>query len=359
MFNNVYENKKILITGHTGFKGSWLALWLKKLGADILGFSLPPFGSPNHFDLLNLDVQNNFNDIRDYEELKKTILTFQPDIIFHLAAQALVLSSYEDPYLTLTTNIIGTANIYDICHRFAKKPTVIVNVTSDKCYENKEWIYGYRETDRLGGKDPYSVSKACAEFVNQTYQTSFFQKSEHYVKAASVRAGNVIGGGDWAINRIIPDLVRSANNNETAIIRMPDAVRPWQHVLEPLSGYLLVGEKLLSDEKSFATVWNFGPENESLTTVRDLVKDANDLWNDIGYSFEKDQNIRQEACLLKLDCSKAKYFLKWSNVWGYKKSLEKTILWYKSYYRQNILKTNEDLENYFKDAKNGGIVWTQ
>jgi len=252
LFNGIYRNKTVLITGHTGFKGSWLSLWLKKLGAYVIGYSLKEYPNTKHFFELKLDVENIFADVRDRDTLKKAIITYKPDIIFHLAAQSLVRESYRDPIATYETNVIGTLNLLEAV-RNCEAVKAIVNVTTDKVYENKKQDSGYKETDNLGGFDPYSSSKACSEILTSSYRDSFFNNNKHKILIASARAGNVIGGGDWANDRLIPDITRAVIKKEKVKIRNPASVRPWQHVLEPLSGYLLLGQKLLEGKKTFAS----------------------------------------------------------------------------------------------------------
>jgi len=283
MFNNIYKNKKVLITGHTGFKGSWLALWLKELGAEVIGYALKPPTTPSHYELLTQQPTDNLNiisiegDIRNYIKLNEIFQSYKPEIVFHLAAQPLVRYSYINPVETFETNVMGTINVFEAC-RNCESVRAIVNITSDKCYENKEWVWGYRESDPMGGYDPYSASKGCAELVTSAYRNSFFTPSYPLtdspprVLLASARAGNVIGGGDWADDRLIPDIMRATAKNESVIIRNPKATRPWQHVLEPLSGYLLLGQKLLEGRKEFAGGWNFGPDDESNITVENLIE---------------------------------------------------------------------------------------
>lgn len=270
LFCGVYKKRKVLITGHTGFKGSWLTFWLSQMGADVLGYALEPDTNPNHFSMLDLPIASVIGDIRDIEHLTRVFDRFQPEIIFHLAAQSLVRRSYDDPAETFKTNVIGTVNIFEACRRTSSVRAVI-NVTSDKCYENREWLWGYRENDPMGGYDPYSASKGCAELVTSAYRNSFFNLAEydrkHYTLLASVRAGNVIGGGDWAKDRIMTDIMEAVSQGEKLYIRNPRATRPWQHVLEPLSGYLLLGQKLLEGEKEFAEAWNFGPNDDGAISI--------------------------------------------------------------------------------------------
>ncbi len=362
MFNDIYKGKKVLITGHTGFKGSWLAFWLKQLGAEILGYSLQPPTKPSHYELLNMDIYSVIADIRDREKLFSVFEDFRPEIVFHLAAQPLVRYSYKAPLETFETNIIGTANVFEACKRI-DSVRAIVNITSDKCYENKEWVWGYRENDPMGGYDPYSASKGCAELITSSYRRSFFNPEEygksHNTLLASVRAGNVIGGGDWSEDRLIPDIVKATANRKKVYIRNPEAVRPWQHVLEPLSGYLLLGQKLLEGKKEHADGWNFGPDDESIITVRQVVELSKKHWNDIEYEINKDLANLHEAKLLKLDCSKAKFYLKWKPIWDIEKTIEKTINWYKNFYEKNDILTQQDLEEYIKDAIKTGAVWVK
>jgi CDP-glucose 4,6-dehydratase len=360
LFNGIYNGTRVIVTGHTGFKGSWLAFWLTQLGAKVLGYSLSPNTSPNHFSMLSLNIENIIGDIRDINNLKNVFNNFKPEIIFHLAAQPLVLLSYKEPINTFETNIMGTVNVLETSRKIDSL-RAIVNITSDKCYENKEWIWGYRENDAMGGYDPYSASKGCAELISNTYLNSFFNKSEyrkaHNVLLSTARAGNVIGGGDWANDRIIPDIIKAAHKNEKVIIRNPNATRPWQHVLDPLSGYLHIGQKLLEGENEFAGPWNFGPSDEGSLSVKEVVEIAIKNWNKIKYTIQEDRNKPYEANLLKLDCSKAHMKLKWHSVWSSSEAIFRTIEWYKNFYENNIILTKEHLNNYIEDAKNSGIQW--
>ena len=362
MFNNIYKDKKVFITGHTGFKGSWLVFWLKNIGAEVLGYSLEPPTKPNHYELLNLDIYSVIGDIRDRDKLFSVVKDFKPDIVFHLAAQPLVRYSYKNPLETLETNIIGTANVFEACKN-AETIKAIVNITSDKCYENKEWVWGYRENDPMGGYDPYSASKGCSELITSSYRNSFFNPKDygkkHNTLLASVRAGNVIGGGDWSEDRLIPDIVKATEQKKKVFIRNPKATRPWQHVLEPLSGYLLIGQKLLEGKKEFADGWNFGPNDENIISVEEIVKLSKKYWDEIYYEINTDLLDLHEAMLLKLDCSKAHYYLNWKPIWDIDKTLEKTISWYKHFYTNKEILTNQDLEEYIKDAQNKGAVWAK
>ena len=362
LFSNIYVGKRVFVTGHTGFKGSWLVYWLKKLGAEVCGYSLEPPTNPNHFDLLNLDIRSEIADIRNLDYFKRVLAHFEPDIVFHLAAQPLVRLSYKEPVQTLETNIIGTANVFEAC-RETESVKAIVNITSDKCYENKEWIWGYRENDPMGGYDPYSASKGCAELIANSYRNSFFNLNDYGVKhntlLASCRAGNVIGGGDWADDRLIPDIMKAASKNKIVDIRNPYATRPWQHVLEPLSGYLQIGQKLLEREKVFAEAWNFGPGDQGNVSVGDVADSLMKYWNKIKFDINQDVGAPHEAGLLKLDCSKAHCKLGWKDVWNAESTFEKTVNWYKNYYDTGILNTKEDLNSYIEDAIAKKIAWTK
>jgi CDP-glucose 4,6-dehydratase len=343
-----YKDKKVFITGHTGFKGSWMSLWLKKLNAEIVGYSLPPQTSPNHFDLLNLDIDSHYENICNLEILKKTIQASKPEIIFHLAAQPLVRESYLNPVETYQTNVMGTINLMEAA-RHCDSVKVIVIITTDKCYENKEQLSGYKETDRMGGFDPYSSSKGCAELVASSFRNSFFNineyKKTHEVLVATVRAGNVIGGGDWSKDRLIPDLIRAASKGETTKIRYPNATRPWQHVLEPLSGYLMLGKKLLEGDETFSGAWNFGPEENQSITVGEVLNLASKYWQKIRYEEENSVQLH-EAGLLSLNIDKAKLKLGWKPLWNNQVSIHKTIEWYKSFYESKVLLSEEQLNLY-------------
>ncbi len=362
LFGNIYRNKRVLVTGHTGFKGSWLCVWLKAMGAKVLGYSLPPNTDPNHFTLLEqqLEMHSVLGDIRDLENLKHTFARFQPEIVFHLAAQPLVRLSYSQPIETLHTNIIGTANVFEAC-RSVDSVRAIINITSDKCYENREWVWGYRENDPMGGYDPYSASKGCAELVTSAYRNSFFNREEygksHHILLASVRAGNVIGGGDWAKDRIITDMMTAAAKGEKFSIRNPEATRPWQHVLEPLSGYLQLGHKLLEGKKEFAEAWNFGPNDDGTISVIQVVREMQKIWNKIEYKVEENKNNPHEAGLLKLDCSKARMKLHWKNIWNTQTTCVKITKWYKTYYEQESIITTSQLKSYIQDAHQAGMEW--
>ena len=360
MLNNIYQNRKVLITGHTGFKGSWLSLWLSKLGADILGCSMEPPTHPNHHDLLRLKNRSITCDVRDLDKLKSVFKDFKPEIVFHLAAQALVRESYQNPIYTFETNMLGTANVFEAC-RSVESVKAIVNITSDKCYENKEWIWGYREKDPMGGHDPYSASKGCAELICASYRDSFFPIGSylktHQTLVASCRAGNVIGGGDWGKDRLIPDLMKAASIKQKTLIRNPCAIRPWQHVLEPLSGYLLLGEKLLHKKTSFAGPWNFGPTAGDHMEVLTVIKILKKNWPSINYEITQKNDNLHEANLLKLDCSKANSLLKWRSTWDGNITLKKTTLWYRDYYENNKISSIAQLDEYIKDGQRKRQPW--
>jgi len=364
LFNDIYRGKRALVTGHTGFKGSWLCSWLTSLGADVLGFSLAPDTEPNHFELIapSLPMQSVIGDIRNLTVLQKTWIEFQPEIVFHLAAQPLVRLSYEQPVETLHANVIGTANVLEAC-RHTPSVRAIVNITSDKCYENKEWVWGYRENDPMGGYDPYSASKGCAELVTSAYRNSFFNPDQygksHNVLLASVRAGNVIGGGDWAKDRIITDLVIAASQGKKLAIRNPLATRPWQHVLEPLSGYLLLGERLLESDINCVGAWNFGPSDDGSITVLDVVKAMQKRWDHVQYDVQQNPHHPHEAGLLKLDCSKARTLLGWEPVWDTDSNFDTTISWYKAFYETGNVLTFNDLKEYANQAIREKRCWAK
>lgn len=360
LFGSIYNGKTVLVTGHTGFKGSWLVYWLHQMGAKVVGYSLESPATPNHIGLLNLDIVSVIGDIRDLEKLNQTFEEYKPDIVFHLAAQALVRLSYQNPIETYETNVMGTLKVFEACRKNSVK--AIVNITSDKAYENKEWIWGYRENDPMGGYDPYSSSKGCADILANSYRSSYFNPKEykktHNTLLASCRAGNVIGGGDWAKDRLITDIMVSVSQGEKVSIRNPKATRPWEHVLEPLSGYLHIGQKLLEEKVEFAEAWNFGPSDEGSITVEEVVQNVKKHWDKIDYEINRDSNQLHEANLLKLDCSKAHILLKWKDVWDSETTFEKTVKWYKSYYENNKeILTNSDLESYIIDAKAKNIEW--
>ena len=329
MFGNIYKDKKVIITGDTGFKGSWLAIWLLSMGADVVGISLPPQTSRDNYVVCDLSKRLTHidQDIRDHDALRRIFDEYNPEIVFHLAAQAIVLEGYQDPLNTFTTNFMGTVNVLEaIRHTESVKAGVII--TTDKCYENRGWVYGYRENDRLGGNDPYSASKAACEMVIASYTHSFFN-DDSSTNIASVRAGNVIGGGDWAENRIVPDCVSALEKSEPIIIRNPNAVRPWQHVLEPLSGYLKLGSLLYTDAKEFTGPWNFGPSSKNMVTVKELAEKIIKNWGHGEILCQNENNKFSEANLLHLDISKAVNKLKWQPKLGFADIVGYTIDEYK------------------------------
>jgi CDP-glucose 4,6-dehydratase len=355
MFDGAYSGTRVLVTGNTGFKGAWICLWLKQLGARIKGLSLPPVTNPNLYNILeslDYNVPTSYCDIRNFTEVLDVLEDFEPEIVFHLAAQPLVRRSYHEPLETLNTNIMGTANVLEAC-RHLKSIRAVVNITSDKCYENQEWFWGYRESDPMGGHDPYSASKGCAELVIHSYRRSFFNPKnyghEHNTLIASARAGNVIGGGDWGDDRLIPDIVRSIQHQGKVSIRNPGAFRPWQHVLEPLSGYLLLGQRLLEGYTDCSRSWNFGPGNEDMISVEEIVKRFKSRWNVFSYELGLEPNQPHEAGLLKLDCSLARQKLGWKPVWSVDTALDKTVDWYRSYYEENNVLCARHLEDYMAE----------
>ena len=334
--NSFWQGKKIFITGHTGFKGSWLSLWLQHLGSKIVGYSLEPPTNPSLFEAASVGkgMASILGDIRDYESLSNAIQSYRPEIIFHMAAQSLVRESYQDPLGTMATNIMGTAHLLDAVRR-CDSVRIVVNITSDKCYENKEWDKGYNESDPMGGFDPYSSSKGCAELITAAYRNAYFNLQrfdEHRVAVATVRAGNVIGGGDWAKDRLMPDIMRSVAAKEPVAIRNPRAIRPWQHVLDPLNGYLLLAERLWHQGSEFSEAWNFGPSDSDAVPVGELTERIIKLWGN-GASWVCDEGEPpHEAGLLKLDCSKAIERLGWRPKLELTKAVEWTVEWYRAYF---------------------------
>ena len=337
MFHTIFKGKTVLVTGHTGFKGSWLCIWLKELGANVVGYALEPYTERDNFVVSGLKdkITHITGDVRDFQKLSKVFEEYQPEFVFHLAAQAIVRESYESPKGTYDINVGGIVNVLECC-RITDSVRVIINVTSDKCYENKEWVWGYRENDPMGGYDPYSSSKGCSELITAAYRKSFFNPIEfekHGKSLSSVRAGNVIGGGDWQKDRIIPDCIRALESNKPIEIRNPNATRPWQHVLEPLSGYLLLASKMRKEPQKFCGAWNFGPNQDSIITVGEIADMIVAKWGRGSWIDKSDKSEPHEANLLSLDISKAKTYLKWATVWDTAKTIEKTVEWYKEYGR--------------------------
>lgn len=337
----IYENKKILITGHTGFKGSWLSIWLKELGAQVIGYSLEPPTEPSNFEACGLHgrVIHIHGDVRNQEQLLSVFKEYKPEFVFHLAAQPLVRLSYNEPRMTYETNVMGTVNLFEAV-RAIDSVRVVINITSDKCYENKAWVWGYRENDPMGGYDPYSSSKGCAELVTAAYRKSFFdpeKNGDNKVALSSVRAGNVIGGGDWGQDRLVPDCARALSCKKPIAIRNPGAIRPWQHVLDPLFGYLLLGAKMYDNNLIYSGAWNFGPSVVEDMTVEELVQMMIKYWGSGSFtvptsSQPPESSVHHEAEWLKLDCSKACRFLRWKPRYNIEKALYKTVEWYKMYY---------------------------
>lgn len=346
MFEGVYEGQSVFITGHTGFKGSWLALWLSNLGAKVTGFALSPPSQPSHWENLSLDISSVHGDIRDKASLLSALKKASPKIVFHCAAQALVKHSYEDPLETWSTNVMGTATLLEAC-RAVDSIEAIVILTTDKVYQDQKWSWGYREIDSLGGYDPYSASKAACEILVSSYRNAFFKESNCLI--ASARAGNVIGGGDWAEDRLIPDLIRSLQKNQPLKIRAPHSIRPWQHVLDCLHGYLLLGKKLLEKESSGADCWNFGPSQTENWSVIDILQFLHEKWSAIDWVIEQTSSFH-ETFSLSLDSTRARRLLGWSPVWSLDKALEKTLHWYASWMENKTLLSKKQLEEYMEDA---------
>jgi CDP-glucose 4,6-dehydratase len=357
-FNGVFRNCRVLVTGHTGFKGSWLSAWLEELGATVSGYALPAATQPSHHQLLRARFPQTLGDICDRPLLERHVCDFQPELVFHLAAQPLVRESYRAPSETFQTNVVGSINVFEACRK-AGSVRGIVAVTTDKVYRNREWEWGYRENDGFGGHDPYSASKACSEIATQSYRDSFWPAESygtgHQTLLCTARAGNVIGGGDWAIDRLVPDLMRAAATDCTARIRNPDSTRPWQHVLEPLCGYLLLGRSLLEGRVEFAEGWNFGPGDEGALAVRDVVERMSRQWDRVRARFEPEDGAPHEARLLRLDCSKARSRLGWKPVWGSLTTAEITVNWYRKFYEQQELATAQHIARYVADARLAGI----
>lgn len=330
-----WKGKRVFLTGHTGFKGSWLTMWLQHLGAEVIGYSLTAPTDPSLYELARIEgtMTGIEADIRDFNMLRDAVETHQPEIVFHMAAQSLVRRSYYDPIETYSTNIMGTVHLLEAVRQVGSVKAII-NVTSDKCYENREWVWGYRENDPMGGYDPYSNSKGCSELVTAAYRNSFFNildYSKHGLALASARAGNVVGGGDWGEDRLVPDCIRSLLKCKRIVIRQPKSIRPWQHVLEPLNGYLMLAEKLYNDGRRFAQGWNFGPFDQDAKPVEWVVQRLCEKWDRFaGYEIEKG-NQPHEANYLKLDCSKAMTELGWAPKWDLEAAIDKVIEWTKAY----------------------------
>ncbi len=361
-FGNAYKNKTVLVTGHTGFKGSWLSIWLTLLGANVVGYSLDPDNVKNNYcasDLAKHIYADERGDIRDSEKMEAVIEKYKPEIVFHLAAQALVRTAYSIPKYTYETNLMGSLNVLEAARKYDCLKTVIM-ITSDKCYENVEQIWGYKETDRMGGYDPYSSSKGCAELMISSYRNSFFNPSKyekHGKSVASVRAGNVIGGGDWSIDRLIPDCIRNIESNKDIEIRNPNATRPWEHVMEPLSGYLRLGQKMLEDPVTYAQSFNFGPSVECNRTVWEVV-DYLVKYYGKGKAVDVSQHEKvHENTLLSVDATKAYRMLKWKTMLNFNEAIEYTVDWYKEALNNNDM--FDFCEKQIYSHMNRGYLWEQ
>lgn len=357
LFGNAYLHRRVLITGHTGFKGSWLALWLKQMGAQVSGLALPANTTPNHTSLLDLNLDEALIDLRDASAVREAVQRFEPEVVFHLGAQALVRHSYLDPVGTFNTNVMGLVNLLEAV-RATPSVRAVVNATTDKCYDNRNTTAGYCETDPLGGNDPYSASKACAEIVSSSYRTSFLAHPAHGhpVGLATARAGNVIGGGDWAQDRLIPDLVRAAVSGRVTDIRNPQATRPWQHVLEPLSGYLMLGERLLNDPHTAAQAWNFGPPEQGHLSVGAVIANFAAHWPAVRHTHDTSPHPHESA-LLHLNCDKAENQLGWRPVWQADTMIERTVQWYRAHHERAKVLSHDDLCDYVHAARKLGLPW--
>jgi CDP-glucose 4,6-dehydratase len=361
VFANTFRNKVVLVTGHTGFKGSWLSVWLNLLGAKVIGVSLEPPSHPSHFEDARLSefLEDHRLDIRDGEALTSLVTRVQPDFVFHLAAQPLVRQSYLDPVGTYQTNVLGTLNLLETLRKLKKKCTAVL-ITSDKCYDNVEWIWGYRETDALGGPDPYSASKGAAELVISSHIKSFFPKDGE-IRISVGRAGNVIGGGDWASERIVPDCVRHWAKGESVQLRNPQATRPWQHVLEPLSGYLALATELYQKDELHGEPFNFGPPAHQNHTVLGLVQAMSGYWEKVRWeNISGDDNEPYESGLLKLNCDKALYHLNWQAILSFQETVRMTAEWYRLFYENPSASwkvTFSQIKEYETFAKNKGLKW--
>nr|QOV08906.1 CDP-glucose 4,6-dehydratase [uncultured Actinomycetes bacterium] len=363
IFHNAFAGRKVFVTGHTGFKGSWLTHWLVSLGADVTGYGLVPPTSPAHFDLLGLSekIHHVVGDVRDLAMLKETMRAARPEIVFHLAAQPLVRLSYAEPRETFETNVVGTINVFEAV-KSTDSVSSIVNITSDKCYNNREIDHAYTEDEAMGGFDPYSASKGAAELVTSAYRNSFFTP-ESGIQLASVRAGNVIGGGDWAADRIIPDSVRALSTNSPIEVRNPNAIRPWQHVLEPLAGYLWLGARMLTEEKRLDSAYNFGPTPEGHLTVENVVNAIVSTWGSGSWTTPA-TSVPQphEAHFLKLNSSRAEQILGWKPVWNSSETLTRTAAWYRDFYLQEksaVELTNADINAYVTAARAADVAWSR
>lgn len=365
-FGGMFEGKRVLVTGHTGFKGSWLSIWLNALGAKVIGYSIDIPTTPSNFEITKLKdkIIDIRGDVRDYKRVLEVIQEHKPEIIFHLAAQPIILTGIKEPERTFNTNVVGTLNILEAV-RHCSFVKAVVSITSDKCYKNQESIWGYKESDLLGGEDPYSASKAMAEILIESYQKSYFNKQENLAGVASVRAGNVIGGGDFAEFRLVPDAMKALIDNKEIILRNPRSVRPWQHVLIPLSGYLAVAQNLIKDKKIFAHAWNFGPKEVNGVTTGEIVEKIISIWGEGKYSVAQQTGEKIETALLKLNWEKAASMLKWFPAYDIDDSLSETVRWFKAYKEScsanskvNMLDLcEEQISKYTLTAENKKMNW--
>jgi len=359
LFEGVYNGRTVFLTGHTGFVGSWMSIWLGVLGARVVGYSIDPPSDPNLFEVASLEdrVVHIHGDVRNLETLRDAMASCHPDLVFHLAAQSLVLPGYGDPVETYSTNVMGTVNFLEVVRTCPSIKACQV-ITTDKCYENRETGQAYRETDPLGGHDPYSSSKACAELVTSAYRSSFFADS---LSIATVRAGNIVGGGDWGAERLIPDCIRALQKDETIFLRNPDAVRPWQFVLDPLAGYLHLGARMLNDPADFSGPWNFGPGGSGSLTVSQVVERLLEAWGSGTWEQQERTGQLHEAKRLNLDISKAAEKLNWRPVYSVQRAIDETVLWYRQHYREEGVDAYgsclEQIESYVEEARLMGVPW--
>ena len=354
LFGGIYRDRRVLLTGHTGFKGSWLALWLHQMGADVTGLGLSPATNPCHWSLLGLPIKDHRVDVRDAAAVRQVLESTRPEIVFHLAAQPLVRRSYREPLETWSTNVMGTANVIDAT-RYVPNIKAIVVITTDKCYANMEWPWGYRENDRLGGHDPYSASKAATELVVSSFRSSFFNGQSGPL-LATARAGNVIGGGDWSEDRLFPDLVRAAARDLLLEVRAPQATRPWQHVLDSLSGYLLLGQRLLASDRSAADAWNFGPDPDGNLSVLEVLNRFMPHWPGVRCQVTATPQPH-ESTLLYLDSAKARSLLDWKPVWKIDRALEYTAQWYRQWFSAREVLSREQLSAFIAAAAENNESW--